>query len=123
MSIEKRCQAITGDGTQCKNEAVYPEDNPVACHIPAHRRQMIEEGEIDMPEKKDEIPEVKQHVFSSTALNHTLFVRYPNDDDRDYFRVVFVGGKYSTNDDEKAELLEKAIENNTRLSAKITKVQ
>lgn len=28
-----RCQAKTSSGSQCKNEAKYPEDNPMYCHI------------------------------------------------------------------------------------------
>lgn len=125
MTEEKRCQAITSDGSQCKNEATYPKDNPVACHIPAHRRQMIEKGELDMPAKEEnvEVPEVKNHVFASKALNHTVFVRYPEDDERDYFRAEFSGGRYETNDEEKAELLVELIEKSKSLKKKITKVQ
>ena len=124
MTEEKRCQAITGDGSQCKNEATYPEDDPVACHIPAHRRQLLEEGEILMPKEKEvKTPEVKNHVFASTALTHTVFVRYPEDDERDYFRAEFTGGKYATDSDEKAKLLEELIEDSTALKNKVTKVQ
>jgi len=128
MSEEKLCQATTSDGDSCNNKATYPEDNPVACHIPAHRRQLLEEGEIDMPEEKAKTkevktPEVKTHVFASTALTHTVFVRYPEDDERDYFRAEFTGGKYETDDGEKAKLLEELMKKNKDLKKKITKVQ
>lgn len=136
MSEEKRCQAVTSDGSQCKNEATYPEDNPVACHIPAHRRQLLEKGEINMPENKEaavatgneeieevKTPEAKTHVFASTALTHTVFVRYPKDDERDYFRAEFTGGRYETDNEEKAKLLEELMKKNKALKKKVTKVQ
>ena len=128
MSEEKLCQAKTADGESCNNKATYPGNNPVACHIPAHRRQMIEKGEIDMPEKKEETkevktPEVKTHVFASTALTHTVFVRYPEDDPRDYFRAEFTGGRWETDNGEKAKLLEKLMKNIKALKKKLTKVQ
>lgn len=123
MSDEKLCQAVTADGDRCNNKATYPEDNPVACHIPAHRRQLLEEGEIDMPKEKEVIEEVKTHVFASTALTHTVFVRYPEDDERDYFRAEFVGGKFETDNDEKAKLLEELMKQNKAVRKKVTKVQ
>lgn len=35
-----RCQAVTSSGNQCKNEAIYPENNPKACHIKSHQKQV-----------------------------------------------------------------------------------
>jgi len=32
-SGEPRCQAITGDGSQCEHAAKYPEDDPIYCGI------------------------------------------------------------------------------------------
>ena len=114
-----KCKALTSDGTQCSNKATYPEHNPVVCHIPAHRKQIYEKGEVKM---KKEVPEVEKHIFASKALNHTVFVNYPEDDERDYFRAVFSKGKYTTDDDEKAKLLEESIKNSKTLSKKITKL-
>jgi hypothetical protein len=135
MNEDKLCKAKTSDGSSCNNKAKYPKDDPIACHLKSHQRQLEvvvdnEEEEI-MPEEekvetKEVVDEPKLHVFASTSLHHVVFVDYdeqPEDGERNYFRAEFDGGKYETYDDKKAELLEKKIKQIKALSRKITKVQ
>lgn len=135
MSEEEiRCKATTGDGDQCNNRATIPKENPKACHLESHQKQLNvykKEGEKTMSEEKsakktektDEIPNVKNHVFASKHLSHTIFVNYPEDDERNHFRAQFNGGRFETNNDEKAKLLKKQVENDRNLSKKIEKVK
>ena len=156
MAEEKKCQATTSDGDSCNNRATVPEDNPVACHIKSHQKQLgaldnkedkemadkkevketkedINEENADIPEVKEtkediieetnDIPEVKTHVFASEHLTHTIFIRYPEDDEREYFRAQFTGGRFETDNDEKAKLLEEHIKGDRKLKQKIKKLQ
>jgi len=126
MSAEqvKKCQATTSEGDSCNNPAMYPKENPIACHIKSHQKQL---GLLDESEDKEKIEKIinrtKKHIFSSKRLTHTIFVRYPEDDDRDYFRAEFTGGKYETDNNEKAELLQKYVKSNRKLSKLIEKIQ
>jgi len=127
MAKEKKCQAVTSDGDSCNNKAVFPEDNPVACHIKAHQEQMMEKLENeddDLPEENKK--ELETHIFASDKLVHTVFVdtdKETEPGERDYFRVQFRGGKWETDNDKKAELLQKAIDKNRALKRSIKKIQ
>jgi hypothetical protein len=135
MSEDKLCKAKTSDGSSCNNKAKYPKDNPIACHLKSHQRQLEvvvdnEEEEIMPEEEKVEtkkvVDEPQPHIFASTSLHHVVFVdtdKEMEDGERDYFRAEFDGGRYETYDDKKAELLEKKIKQIKALSRKITKVQ
>ena len=139
MAEEKKCQATTSDGDSCNNRATVPEDNPVACHIKSHQKQlgvldnkedkeMADKKEVgktkeDTTEETNDIPEVKTHVFASEHLTHTIFIRYPEDDEREYFRAQFTGGRFETDNDEKAQLLEEHIKGDRKLKQKIKKLQ
>ncbi len=135
MSEEKLCQAKTSDGSSCNNKAKYPKDDPVACHLKSHQRQLEvvvdnEEEEIMPEEEKVEtkkvVDETQPHIFASTSLHHVVFVdtdKETEDGERNYFRAEFDGGRYETYDDKKAELLEKKIKQIKALARKITKVQ
>jgi len=53
------CQAITKAGTQCKNKALYPENNPISCGLAAHLDQLgvsktTSEQKIPIPVKPTE---------------------------------------------------------------------
>ena len=124
MAEEKKCQAVTGDGDSCNNKAIFPEDNPVACHIKAHQEQMIkklENEDDDLPEENKK--QLEKHIFASDKLTHNIFVRYPEDDEREYFKARFTGGRYETNNDEKAKLLKEVIDDNPRLNQSVKKIQ
>lgn len=142
MSEDMNCQAVTSDGDSCNNKAAYPEDNPVACHIKSHQKQMDEKlKEVSMTSEEkakklllDELDKVdkvelepKLHVFASKSLHHIVFIdtgeKPEEKGERDYFRVEFNGGKYETYDDKKAKLLKKQVEKHKALRRKITKVQ
>lgn len=115
MAEELKCQATTSEGEQCNNPAKYPKDNPIACHLKAHQKQ------LGVTVKKEDIDETKTHIFGSDKLVHIIFVNYPEDDDRDFFRADFSGGKWETDDDEKAKLLEEYNENHNHIN--LEKVQ
>jgi len=135
MNEDKLCKAKTSDGSSCNNKAKYPKDNPVACHLKSHQRQLEvvvdNEEEETMPEEektetKEVVDEPQLHIFASTSLHHVVFVdtdKETEDGERDYFRAEFDGGRYETYDDKKAELLEKKIKQIKALARKITKVQ
>ena len=126
MSAEqvKKCQATTSEGDSCNNPAMYPKENPIACHIKSHQKQL---GLLDESEDKEKIEKIinrtKKHIFSSKRLTHTIFVRYPEDDDRDYFRAEFSGGRWETDDDEKAELLVKTMNKIKAIGKALKKIQ
>ena len=126
MTEEKKCLAVTSNGDSCNNKAIWPEEDPKACHIKAHQEQVarVEEEPKDAGLKKEpkEEPVDQKHIFASQHLNHTIFVRYP-EEDRDYFRAEFNGGRFETEDNEKAKLLMESINSRPKLKNKITKVQ
>ena len=140
----KKCQAETSDGSSCKNPAIYPKDEPIACHMESHQKQLgvyedvpeetkkqVKEAENKEKEVKDEKEEqvknpfdnTKKHVFSTNRLSHTVLVNYPEDDDRDYFRAEFSGGRWETDDDEKAELLVKTMNKIKAIGKALKKIQ
>ena len=140
MPEDKTCQAITSDGDSCNNTATYPEDNPVACHIKSHQKQMEEKLEEDImtPEEKakeligetedvEKVSEPKLHIFASKSLHHVLFIDTGEEPEkkgeRDYFRVEFNGGRFETYDDQKAEAIDKSIKTNKAVRRKIKRVQ
>ena len=131
MAEDLTCQAKTSDGDSCNNKAIYPKDNPVACHLKSHQRQLEivvdNKEEENMPEKKVETKEPKLHVFASKSLHHVVFVDYeePHEEKnkRNFFRAEFEGGRWETYDDKKAALLEKKIKEIKALKRKVTKVQ
>lgn len=124
---EKKCQAITTGGESCNNKAMFPEDNPVACHIKSHREQLgvLDETIKETSNKEGKVikDETKTHVFSSEKIVHTIFVRFPKDDKRDFFRADFTGGRWETDSDEKAKLLQGYVANNKHIRNIIKKVQ
>jgi len=130
MSEEKLCQAKTSDGDRCQNKAVFPKGEPVACHLESHQKQLFPADIVeDLKEEKDmpETKEPKLHIFASKSLHHVVFVDYkePHEEKgkRNFFRAEFDGGRWETYDDEKAELLEKAIEKNKAIRRKVKKLQ
>lgn len=125
---DKKCMAVTSDGESCNNKATFPEDNPIACHLKSHQKQLglvdkIKEDK-NMPKK---VEETKKHVFASTCLTQTVYVdtdKEPEEKgERDYFRAEFKGGRYETDSDEKARLLEKKISQFKELKRRIKKLQ
>lgn len=103
---EVQCQAKTGEGEQCSNRAIIPEENPVACHIESHQKQLgVFDAEANAEKVVKELETNKKHIFGTNRLTHTVFVRYPEDDERSHFRAQFTGGRWETDSDEKAKLL------------------
>lgn len=130
MSEDLTCQAKTSDGDSCNNKAIYPKDNPIACHLKSHQRQL--EVVVDEPKEEEDMPkekgmeEPKPHIFASKSLHHTVFVdtdKEVEDGERDFFRAEFNAGRYETYDDKKAKLLDKQIEKIPALKRRIKKIQ
>lgn len=117
MTEEKKCLAKTSNGESCNNKALYPKDDPIACHLKSHQEQ------LGIKVNKEDIDNTKTHIFSSKKLVHNILVRYPRKDKRHYFKVEFSGGKWETDNDEKAELLMDYVNNTKRLKNIIDKVQ
>ena len=95
--------------------------------------ESVEQETKKEPQKEQEKVEVDGdptagfHVFASIHANHNVHVNFEpahdEDGNRRYFKVRFSNGAWQTKDDEKAQLLMKAVENSDTLKNKITKVQ
>jgi len=124
---EQTCIGVTASGDSCKNNPTFPEDKPLYCHH--HKHQFSEDDYKTSSE--DSIREInetpvgsRKHVFASQHLTHTIFIDCPEfAPERGFIRIKFVEGRYETDDDKKAELIQKSIKNNRNLQRKITKVQ
>ena len=128
---DKKCIAKTSAGNSCNNTAIWPEDNPQACHLESHQNQIkaIEEAEQELEEsEEDEIEEViaekidtghQGHIFSSQRKDHKLIIQT----NKRRIVVRFNKGVYKTTDDIEAKLIQDYVNKHSNLKSVIEKVQ